>query len=465
MLTGLVLSTSVGCTEGESGGSTPDRLPHLILITADALRADHLSYAGYPRQTSPHIDEFADNATQFSQAITVIPKTGPSFTTMFTGRHPQEHGVRYNGTNIPGNLPVLAEQLKQAGYRTAAFIGNVVLRPAKGYGRGFDHYEEIPRDNTVRLTNQAFLRWAEAPWDQPTFVWIHYIDPHGPYHPPAKLEKMFEEDAWFDGSAKVPLTAPSHGVAVASGGQSARKARKVLGWIPEYQQLDGEDRRDVYTARYDAEIRLVDEAFGETLAFLKKRNLFADSAVVFTADHGESLGEHDYYFEHGWFAYDPSLRVPLVIKRPGQTEGERRDSQVSHLDFLPTVLAMLGLETRGGQGVDLFANREDRPPVLVENSDRYPQKYHGLRTPEWKYVRRESDGAEELYDLVADPAETQNLASKEPPILEQFRKQFAAARGAMQPVSTDGSSDDETLDEATREALRALGYTQEAEEN
>ena len=147
--------------------------PHIVLITADALRADHLSVNGYRRKTSPNIDEFADVAWHFTRMITVIPKTGPSFATFFTGRHPREHGVRANFTAIPLELPTLAERLRAVGYRTAAFVSNPVLRENMGFARGFDHYEVHERQDGVRRVNRAFLRWGRrGVWDRPTFVWL-----------------------------------------------------------------------------------------------------------------------------------------------------------------------------------------------------------------------------------------------------------------------------------------------------
>jgi arylsulfatase len=432
-------------------GGTEDARPHIILITSDALRADHLSAHGYARATSPAIDEFAAKAWHFTDAVTVIPKTGPAFTTMFTGRHPQEHGVRSNFEAIPESLPVLPERLQALGYRTAAFLGNPVLRPTKGYARGFDHYKLFNgrRGEGVRSVNEAFLTWASGPWDRPSFVWIHYMDPHGPYDPPEELAQLFLGDEPAASNERVPLEAAT---------PLTGNPNKVLGAVPAYQRLGDEDRVADYVARYDAEIRYMDAAFGEVIRFLRERDLYDPSAIVFTADHGESLGEHDFYFEHGWFAYEPSLRVPLMIKRPGQVEGRTVDRQVSILDYLPTLLGFAGAaDVSGGTGADLGGAIGSDEPVLIESSDLYPDKYHGVRTSGWKYLVREGDGAEELYDLRVDPGELRNLAGRETERLDELRgvceEALGRAREAAVPPATGLPDDPETL-----ERLKALGY-------
>ncbi|MBW2390363.1 MAG: sulfatase-like hydrolase/transferase [Deltaproteobacteria bacterium] len=206
-----------------------------------------------------------------------------------------------------------------------------------------------------------------------------------------------------------------------------------------------------YIARYDAEIRHVDRAFGEIIEDLKRRHLYRESAIVFTSDHGESLGEHNFYFEHGWFAYDVSLRVPLLIKWPGQTQGEIRSHSVSQVDLLPTLLAIAGRAEppEGMGGVDLRSEPGARPPISVENSENYPERFVGMRTVDFKYLIRVRDGREELYDLRADPLETNDLvaeasaggtaeSSRSSEALREFRKRARELRDA-QPAAQPGS--------------------------
>jgi len=437
---------------GAAGCAPEPSRPHVVLVTADALRADHLSVNGYPRHTSPNIDAFAGESWNFAQATSVIPKTGPSFATLFTGRHPREHGVRANFAALPAEIPTLAERLRTLGYRTAAFVSNPVLRESMGFARGFEVYELSPQRDGVRNVNRSFFRWGREPWDEPTFAWLHYIDPHGPYAPPREFEAIFIDDQWARSDERVVLdaTPPARGT-----------PNKLLGAVPLYQQREGEDRLSVYVARYDAEIRFVDAAFGEVLAFLRERDLYDDSLVIFTSDHGESLGEHDLYFEHGWFAYEPSLSVPLMIKLPKQRAGGVVPDLASHLDLLPSLLALLDAPVdAGAPGTDLFEPPGGRPPLVIENSDRYPEKYLGARTLRWKYLRRVSDGSEELYDLREDPGEIRSLERSEPERLAGMRESFEEAlrtlsRSAVAPATPAPSDDAETLNR-----LEALGYVQ-----
>jgi len=422
--------------------------PHVVLFTADTLRADHLSLSGYPRQTSPHIDAFARDAWHFEQAITVIPKTGPSFATLFSGRHPREHGVRSNFAKLPESIPLLAEQLKAAGYRTAGFVENPALREERGFGRGFDVYQVVlsGRRGAERLLD-AYFRWAEGDWQVPTFVWIHTLDPHGPYRPPPEYEQLFIEDEWAGGDERVPPIE-----------DTGSRAFKVLGAIPRYQQRGGEDRVARYVARYDAEIRLIDEAFGRVIDDLRERDLYADAAVIFTSDHGESLGEHDYYFEHGWFAYEPGLHIPLLLKAPGQATGRRVAAPVSNLDFFRTIAGLTGIGIPDAVGgLDLLADELVDREILVESSDRYLEKYYGLRSATEKYLRRAGDGREELYDLTADPGERNDLSAQRSERTRSLRAQLdrrleELTSQALAPVEP-GDDDAQTL-----ERLRALGY-------
>lgn len=431
--------------------------PHVVLITVDTLRADHLSMNGYPRATSPALDAFARSATRFTRATATVPKTCPSMTTIFTGLGAQEHGVRFNFTTIPAAVPLVAERFRALGYRTAAFVSNPVLRPAAGFARGFGTYRFFEQGDVVRDVTDAFREWSAADWDTPTFVWIHYLDPHGPYEPPttvqAQLDTFLADDLGRD-PTRVSLDAERTPEEKARRGSG----NKLLGAIPLYQQLGAEDRRSVFVARYDAEIRLVDAAFGEVVDALRARGVFEPSLVLFTADHGESLGEHELWFAHGWFPYQATLHVPFVVKEPGQTRGRTIDALVSHLDVLPTLERFVpGLGAPPGRGHDVFQLPVERAPILIENSDRYPVKFLGLRTERWKYLVRQNDGAEELYDLDADPHETENLAARETERISVLRTVLANALRRAR----SGANDTDTIETDDAEALdriRALGY-------
>jgi len=428
-----------GCGDGA-------QRPHIVLVTADALRADHLSSAGYPRATSPALDAFAARAWNFRNTVSVIPKTGPSFASLFSGQHPARHGVRSNPVPVPRELRLLAERLQDVGYRTAAFVSNPVLRPAKGYARGFETYELSTGADATQQAADAFVQYAASGWREPTFVWVHLLDPHGPYRPTTRFEQLFLEDSTARSDERVPLEPPPG---------RFRDPNKVLHAIPAYQRRGQEDRVAAYVARYDAEIRAMDEQFGRITQVLSAQDRFESSVVIFTSDHGEGLGERGFWFEHGWFANDAALRVPLFLKTPGQVVGHEIDEQASLLDLLPTLLGLAGSEVP----IDLSGRNLLEPgfapvPLPIENSDLYPEKYRGIRTTRWKYLRREHDGAEELFDLREDPEERHDLSRTHPAELEKFRV-------LLRETSVDSRRSGEAVDpesDAIREQLRALGY-------
>lgn len=249
---GFVIAVELGslCC---SVDAPPDIAPHIVLITADALRADHLSLTGYPRSTSPEIDAFAENAWVFDQALYVIPKTAPSFATLFSGRHPREHGVRSNFAKVPEASLCWRKSSRRLATAPPRSWGTPHSRVRRVSRAGFDVYELVlSREDAMGALLEAFLSWSESDWSQPTFVWIHALDPHGPYSP---ADDRFLGDQLSQQEAEVRL-----------GYAKGSRPNKVLGAVPRYQQRrDGEKRVAPYVARYDGEILGVDRLFGEVI--------------------------------------------------------------------------------------------------------------------------------------------------------------------------------------------------------
>ncbi|MEO7794401.1 MAG: sulfatase, partial [Thermoanaerobaculia bacterium] len=279
-----------------SDGSRP---PNILLITVDTLRADHLSSWGYARATSPNIDRLASAGLRFDQAQTQWPKTGPSFTSIFTSTYPKDNGiVRQIGIPVPCTFTMLAEALQRAGYGTHAVVANGAVGREFYFDQGFETFFEswkLPppgddadpngAENVTRLALAAAGRMDPA---KPWFLWVHYLDPHAPYTPPVDYEERFQNDAHFDGTAQVPVSS---------------KHKQELAGIGKGQVIHGEKRLAFYVARYDAEISYVDHEIGRLLAEMEKQKLLGDTLTAFTADHGESLGDHGYYFNHGRFGF------------------------------------------------------------------------------------------------------------------------------------------------------------------
>ncbi len=453
-----------GCAR--RGPEGPPR--RIFLITVDTLRADHTSAYGYPRKTTPGLEQLASQGLLFENAITQWPKTGPSFSVMFTGEYPQTTGLTHDAAiHIPDGYLTLPEMFKKAGYTTAAVVSNAVLSAELGWNRGFDDFQEtwhvaggmsadplVYRQtiNAPRVNELALQLLDRHKDDKHLFVWLHYSDPHAPYVLPTGSENPFVGDRWY----KAP---PGGGGPV-----------KLVN--PPAQALGDHRELEYYVAQYDANVLVADQSIHRVLERARELGMLDDAVVIFTADHGESLGEHDYYFEHGRLPYSPCAHVPLVVWAPGRVPaGERVERPVELVDLYPTLrdLAAPGLEVKGLEGHSLvpFLRGEDPP----EDAFRYAYLEAGGGTPtthfravqdrRWKLVYHPAfagrDVLFELYDHQDDPMETRDVKETErSPARRLHDALFAWMKG------TDwirrGRSFVEEQGEQTRKALKALGY-------
>jgi glucan phosphoethanolaminetransferase (alkaline phosphatase superfamily) len=286
----VVLVTLIANGLSRRAHSQPDVDPlNVLLITVDTLRADHLGAYGYGRNTSPHIDELARTGVLFSQAIAQWPKTTPSFASMMTGTYAHHHGlVRYTQQRLPDRFVVLAEVLRNANYDTVGIVTNGNLAKAFNFDQGFATYVEMWRtfadERAEHVTDHA-LSWLKQNASHHTFfMWLHYSDPHAPYEPPPPYSEMYVGDRYYGGTQRVGFNADFD---------------TDMGGIPGRSRLGDHDVLDYYVAQYDAEIRYTDDNIGKVLTAVTSMGLTANTLIVLTADHGESLGSHDYYFEIG----------------------------------------------------------------------------------------------------------------------------------------------------------------------
>lgn len=319
-----------GCvaSPGEPKPQTP-----VILLTVDTLRADHLTPYGYPRDTSPNLAAFARDCLRFDRAFTPRGKTTPAYASMFTGLYPDHHGLKSLGARLHSENITLAERLSDAGFYTLGFASSTVMQARlSAFDQGFELWDDdLPTRESIRTnferqgqdTTAAVLRHLGRLPDEPLFLFVHWIDPHGPYAPPEAATFRFEREP----------------------GKRTRIKKKVSA----FQRLSGAEFLEDYIAAYDSEVRFVDEQVGRVLDRLKELGLYDASLILFTSDHGESLGEHDVYFRHGWHLHDASYRVPLLIKPPkGGVKRESWAGAVSLIDLLPTVLDYVELEPMEG---------------------------------------------------------------------------------------------------------------------
>ncbi|MCA9752847.1 MAG: sulfatase, partial [Gemmatimonadetes bacterium] len=369
--------------------------PHVLLVTVDTLRPDHLGEYGGPLGTSPAIDAFLRSGATFSRAFVPRGQTWPSLATILTSEYPVDHGVRKNGQPFWPGIPSLAEVLHDRRYATAAFLAN-----AGGAGwTGFEVLQDLQGDD--RKAIDAADAWLDTVGKRPFFLWVHLFTSHRPYTPPAPLAERYDPGyaGPIDGSIE----------------QMEEIARRE--WEPTPQ-----DVRHMI-ALYDAEVREVDRRFRELLRLIDDRGLRERTIVAFVADHGEELYARNHYFSHSASIYDTVLRVPLGFRWSGSVPGGGlSEGVVEAIDVAPTILQLVGLpapeeflgislaaiargQRRGGRDRRAWAELEDR---VVS-----------LRTEDWRYVYNpgrfeyplDAEGnvtypirEQELYDENADPA-------------------------------------------------------------
>lgn len=331
----------------------------LLLITADTLRADHVGAYGSTASRTPALDALARKSLRFTTGYATAPYTMPSVASLLTGRYPEELGILANHSLFRGTSETLGELLRRSGWRTGAVVSNYVLRRGTGIETGFDLYDdtfpqaETNRDQPERTagdtTDAALvaLDTLREPPGKDVFLWVHYQDPHGPYLPPGELRArhLAVAHATADGRRELAV-----------GGVNP------IGAIPGYQLV--EQRRDVgfYRAGYAGEVDFVDSEIGRLLDGVRERVPEESTTVVLTADHGESLGENDYWFAHGAFLSDALVRVPLIIASPSLEPGVR-DDIASLVDLVPTLLGVVGTTPPGAlPGRDLLAPGAEREP-------------------------------------------------------------------------------------------------------
>ena len=347
----LALSLS-GC-----GRPAPDdSRPNVLLITIDTLRADRLGSYGYEFPTSPRIDQLAASGLVFERAIAAASTTAPAHASIMTSRYTREHSIGYNNGGTKLIDETLATRFRAAGYATGAFVGNLMLQPRTGFDQGFDVFDgELPESEANRelvfervasQTSELALEWLRRQRGGPFFLWVHYQDPHGPYTPPEGFRGRIHVLPKPDEKA-LPVTASENG----------------WGGIPSYQALDGLDLPSAYESLYADEILYADHWVGRLLDAVDDHRSGREAIVLLTADHGESFGEMDRWFSHGFSTLPSLAHVPFILRAPGLSPG-RRDETVHHVDIAPTLLDLAGLPVlEEASGISLVPALRDQGEV------------------------------------------------------------------------------------------------------
>jgi len=386
--------------------------PSVLLVTIDTLRADHVGAYGAQGVETPTLDALAAEGVLFEQAMASVPLTLPSHASLLTGQYPPTHGVRHNAIFVlPEEAETLAERFQAAGYETGAVIGAAVLDPEFGLRQGFDHYDaNIPEHRATSAgfferpaadVTDAALAWLQTV-DRPWFLWVHYYDVHGGYHPPEAYAKRFPGRP------------------------------------------------------YDGEAAYVDTELGRLLAGVETDH----PLVAVTSDHGEGLGEHG-ELSHTYLIYDSVLHVPLILTGPGVPSGRRVPGVVANASIAPTLLELAGLPalTRTDVGTLTVTWAEGRATAdgfayaesLAGELDHGWAPIHAIRSDANLYIRAPRP---ELFDVASDPRQLANLLPGDAHVAAVERDEARIDRlleGAAEPSPVE-------IDDATRAQIEALGY-------
>ena len=420
------------CVSASLGTTSSGTAPNVVVITVDTLRPDHLGCYGDKQIRTPNIDALAADGVRFERAYTAVPVTLPSHTVIFTGTYPIHSGMHDFAANVLNpSQPTLASVLKEHVYATGAVVASAVLDSRFGLNHGFDFYydhfdfsrlQESNIDEMERPGNvvaDITLDWLNKNYKQKFFLWMHLYDPHFPYRPPAPYSEEYKDRL------------------------------------------------------YDGEIAFADAQVGRLLRFLKEKDLYRNTLIVLAGDHGESLGEHGEK-THGFFIYNATLHVPLIVHMPvslGPTSRNGGSEKVTEpiadpvnlADLMPTVLEIVKLDAPSGvQGRSLV-------PLLaakgrIESASLYAETFlprlhfnwselRGVETENYHFIDAPKP---ELYDVGKDPGETKNLYADKRAVSEEMRARLATLiqrYGAGQELAQKTG-----LDPALMERLKSLGY-------
>ncbi len=410
----LVLLSRCG---GKGGKVTPNPQSNVLLITLDTTRADRLGCSGYAAARTPNLDGLAESGVRFENAYSPVPLTLPAHCTILSGLYPLAHKVRNNGNySLPGQVATLAEMLGRRGYQTSAFVSSFVLDSRFGLDRGFSVYDDdfasggaktYQSERNAAAVFASFSRWLAGRSPGRFFSWVHFFDPHAPYDPPEPFRTRFAGNL------------------------------------------------------YDGEIAYMDHYIGEIIALLKEKNLLENTMVVVAGDHGEAFGEHG-EFGHQVFCYEENLRVPLIISARGRLPENMRLRQTACLtDILPTILeflqAPLPTSLQGQSLLPAMRKTAFTAKDLYLESRFAFEAFHcapvqGIIQKNFKYLDLPRP---ELYDLLRDPGERENLVSASAAL---GRKMKTALNDLARRLAGGDLPSGRRLTDEERNTLASLGY-------
>ncbi len=486
----IALAVGLGAWVWAAGGAVatptaalPPGAPNVLVVTLDTTRADRLGAYGNPTVSTKSFDALAKEGAVWNNAAAVAAVTGPSHASMFSGSGPWDHGVLLNGIPIPEDHQLISEILRDHGWATGAFVSSYVLEGAKGFDRGFQVYDDdfgwlkgsshlvafrgwamarrhfSPDEELERRggdTVDAALGWMKAQKGA-SYTWVHLFDAHGPYEPPPPFDTMY-----YSGDKSDPSNT------------SMQPVKNVAAYLKK--SLEGVTDLDFVLAQYDGEVAYADTQLGRLLEAVDTRN----TLVVVIGDHGEQLGEHDVWFNHGDDVYETSVHVPFAMRWPGRVpEGRRIDEPFEGDDLAPTILEIVGVdrpasmtgksaaglvdlgEGRGRiEARSLCFDREANVAARAEDPTFKPKwKMAGVRGPKTRYVQREIGRGPEFFDLAAEPQGVTDVyatVATTPEGQQLFAHLSEQADSVLSGDASARSAVDVGDDERAR--LEALGY-------
>ncbi len=423
---------------------------NLLLVTLDTTRRDHLGCYGHNGELTPHLDALAKDGIKFDMAISPSAATPPSHASILTGLNPYQHGVRViyaeKGYRLPDSVPTLGSILQERAWHTGAFLSSFTVSSFFGFDRGFDIFDEglsVPAEESFTSQPDGFWDWplrrnqrrSDETTDQviswinrveePYFAWVHYWDPHDTeLLPPAEILSNFISSE--------------------------------------------QDRPTRLRATYRAEIHYMDSQFGRLIHSLKERGLYQRTIIIVVADHGEGLGDHNWWYHR--ILYQEQIHVPLIMRVPGWPSGIIVEDLVRTIDIAPTVFELLGIEIpaeTAGLSLSGFVHGKSESKRLAYadainlfdlNAMMVTQRpddglVYCVTDNEWKLIHRPRlTGKDELYNLSTDPREQVNLLVSNPAIAERLTRELDRLNGYVEKPFG------EALDPKVLERLRSLGY-------
>lgn len=481
------------CGAAEPPAVLPGEIRHVLMISMDTTRADHLGSYGDSRGLTPNLDALATRSVRFAAVTSPAPTTLAAHCSIMTGSYPQTHGVARNGFTLNEENVTLAELFAEQGWHTAAVLGSFALDSRFQFDQGFQFFDESfemgveggrdQNQRSARFVTDAALSHFDRAKAQRSFTFVHYFDPHVPYEAPAEFARQTGvpegQQRIVDADIERRVMALQAKILPKGLGLSA----VIGGGLPPLllERADGEpDAEDLaFGAAYAAEVAFMDHEIGRLLEGLQTRGLLANTLVVLTGDHGETFWEHGDFWNHGLWLHQTSVHVPLLLAFPdGRGAGSVVDDLVSTVDLLPTLAELFGLEMpERAEGISLLAAVDGgalseraifsvatQPGAILESKDLLwtnAAKPHSVRKGPWKLVLAPYlENYQQLFHLGRDPGEQKNLlraplGPAAQAALADLRAELSAFRGSARPLA---SGFDRSQYEDTVKRLAGLGY-------